>query len=133
MALNFEVDTSDYLGFKYEEYLNNLQSLAMSKPSEYYKLRQDVLSVLKQEVVEKVYKSYYTLLTTGVIGAKAPMGEYKPHYPQQLASQFALSASKTVNEILDKCLDIILPVNHLDVAKLRLRQKGDASQIDITP
>ena len=39
MAQNFEVDTSDYMGFKYEEYLNELMSIAMSKPSEYYKIR----------------------------------------------------------------------------------------------
>ena len=129
--LNFEVDTSDYLGFLYEEYINDLQALAMSKPSDYYTLRRNVLKALKQKVVEDVYKSYYGLLTTGKINNVDVMGGRSPSYPQQLSSKFALSASKTVNEILDKCLEIVLPENHLDVANLRLNKKGSASQIDV--
>ena len=31
---NFEIDTNDYLGFEYEEYLNNVNAMAISKPSE---------------------------------------------------------------------------------------------------
>ena len=48
MAQNFQVDTSEYLGFKYEEYLNNLMAVAMSKPSDYYKIRADTLKELKR-------------------------------------------------------------------------------------
>ena len=53
-----------------------------------------------------------------------------PCYPQQKASQFSLAASKTINEILNSALDIILPANHLDVAKMKLTQKGDAARIE---
>ena len=42
MAQKFQVDTSDYLGLKYKEYLNKLMALAMSKPSNYY-IREIVL------------------------------------------------------------------------------------------
>ena len=42
---NFQVDTSDYLGFKYEEYLNNLTALAMSTPSAYYEIRAGTLKL----------------------------------------------------------------------------------------
>lgn len=130
MAQNFQVDTSDYLGFQYEEYLNELMALAVSKPSEYYKIRAETLKLLKQVVVKTVYDTYYGLLTKGTIGAATPLGELVPHYPQQKASQFALGASKTINEILNSALDIILPPNHLDVAKLKLTQKGEAAKID---
>jgi len=54
----------------------------------------------------------------------------KPFYPQQKASQFSLAASKTINEILNSALDIILPANHLDVAKMKLTQKGEAGRIE---
>ena len=127
---NFQVDTSDYLGFQYEEYLNDLMALAVSKPSEYYKIRSNTLKLLKQVVVKAVYDTYYELLTNGTIAGDSPLGDLKPHYPQQKASQFALSASKTINDILNSALDIILPPNHLDVAKLKLSQKGEASKID---
>ena len=55
MAQNFQVDTSDYMGFKYEEYLNELMSIAVSKPSEYYKMRSDTLKLLKQGIITQIY------------------------------------------------------------------------------
>ena len=130
MAQNFQVDTSDYLGFQYEEYLNELMALAVSKPSEYYNTRAATLKLLKQVVVKTVYDTYYGLLTKGTIAGQSPLGDLVPHYPQQKASQFALGASKTINDILNSALDIILPANHLDVAKLKLTQKGEAAKID---
>ncbi len=130
MSQNFEVDTSDYLGFQYEEYLNELMSIAVSKPSEYYKMRSDTLKQLKQVVVKTVYNTYYGLLTKGTINNASPLNGLVPHYPQQKASQFALGASKTINDILNSALDIILPSNHLDVAKLKLTEKGNASKIE---
>jgi len=135
MAQNFQIDTSDYLGFQYEEYLNNLMAVAMSTPKIYYDMRANTLKELKQVVVKTVYDTYYNLLTKGTINGKntlvdAAGNALTPHYPQQNASQFAISASKTINEILNKALDIILPSNHLDVAKLKLTQKGEASKIE---
>ena len=130
MAQNFEVDTSDYLGFQYEEYLNEVMAIAMSTPAIYYKMRADTLKALKQVVVKQVYESYYKLLTLGEINGTNTLNKLVPHYPQQKASQFALGASKTINEILNSALDIILPSNHLDVAKLKLTQKGEASKIE---
>ena len=130
MAQNFEVDTSDYLGFQYEEYLNNVMAIAMSKPAEYYRMRAATLKALKQVVVKQVYETYYKLLTIGQINGTNTLDGLIPHYPQQKASQFALGASKTINEILNSALDIILPSNHLDVAKLKLTQKGEAGKIE---
>ena len=130
MAQNFQVDTSDYMGFKYEEYLNKLMSLAMSKPSEYYQIRSDTLKALKQGIITQIYTTYYTLLTKGTINATNTLAGLVPCYPQQKASQFSLAASKTINEILNSALDIILPANHLDVAKMKLTEKSSATRID---
>ena len=130
MAQNFEVNTSDCLGFQYEEYLNNVMAIAMSTPAKYYQMRADTLKELKQIVVNQVYETYYKLITTGKVNGKDPLGGLIPHYPQQKAPQFALQASKTINEILNSALDIILPPNHLDLAKIKLTQKGEASKIE---
>ena len=70
MAQNFQVDTSDYLGFQYEEYLNEVMAIAMSTPAVYYKMRADTLKALKQVVVKQVYESYFNLLTLGEINGK---------------------------------------------------------------
>ena len=128
MSQNFQVNTSDYLGFEYEEYLNKLMALAMSKPAAYYEIRSQTLAALKKVVVENIYKEYYSLLTTKALtGSNPPL---TPKYPQQKASQFALAASKTINEILNSALDIILPANHLDVAKLKLTERGNVTKFE---
>ena len=127
---NFEVDTSDYLGFQYEEYLNELMAIAISTAAIYYKMRAETLKALKQVVIKQVYESYYNLLTLGEVNKKISLNNLIPHYPQQKAIQFALGASKTINEILKSALDIILLANHLDVAKLKLTQKGEAEKIE---
>ena len=128
MSQNFQVNTSDYLGFEYEEYLNKLMALAMSKPAAYYEIRSQTLAGLKKVVVESIYREYYELLTTrALIGSNPAL---TPKYPQQKASQFALAASKTINEILNSALDIILPANHLDVAKLKLTERGNVTKFE---
>ena len=130
MPQNFEVDTSDYMGFRYEEYLNELMAIAMSEPKKYYKMRSETLKELKQGIITQVYNTYYKLLTTGKVGTVDTLEGLEPCYPQQKASQFSLAASKTINEILNSALDIILPANHLDVAKMKLTQKGEAGRIE---
>ena len=128
MSQNFQVNTSDYLGFEYEEYLNKLMALAMSKPAEYYEVRSQTLAALKKTVVENIYTEYYKLLTSQPLTGSNPA--LTPNYPQQKASQFALAASKTINEILNSALDIILPANHLDVAKLKLTERGNVTKFE---
>jgi hypothetical protein len=128
MSQNFQVNTNDYLGFEYEEYLNKLMALAMSKPAEYYEIRSKTLAELKKVVVSAVYTEYYELLTIKPLPGSLPA--LIPHYPQQKAGQFALAASKTINEILNSALDIILPANHLDVAKLKLTERGNVTKFE---
>ena len=65
------------------------------------------------------------------MNGKTTLNNLGSYYPQQRASQFALGASKSINKILNSALDIILPANHLDVAKLKLTQKGEASKLKL--
>ena len=126
---NFEIDTNDYLGFEYEEYLNSINAMAISKPSEYYALRARILKDVKKKAVKEVYDVYYKLLTTQDFG-KYNGVDLVPHYPTQKASKFALEASATTNAILNKALEIVLPANYADIANSKLKQKGEAGRID---
>ena len=126
---NFEINTDDYLGFEYEEYLNNINAMAISKPSDYYKMRAELLARVKKKVVKDVYDAYYKLLTS------EPIGNFNgkdliPHYPTQKASKFALEASATTNAILNKALEIVLPIDYSNIANQKLVQKGEAGKID---
>lgn len=129
---NFKINTDNYLAFEYEEYKEALQALALSQPSEYYKLRKNVLSSLKKGIIKQVFETYYNLLTSGTISGEdhfTTAGVPAPHYPNQKASEFALGASKTINHILDECLDIILPANHLAIAHGNLIKKAEGELV----
>ena len=60
-------------------------------------------------MVKEVYTAYYTLLTTQQVGTfnNQPL---IPHYPTQKASKFALEVSATTAAILNKALEILLPI-----------------------
>ena len=61
----FYIETSDFLGFKYEQFRNELYALALSKPSDYFKLRKEVLETVKNQAIQDMYKQFYNLLSKG--------------------------------------------------------------------
>ena len=103
--------------------------MAISKPSDYYKMRAELLARVKKKVVKDVYDAYYKLLTSEPIG-KFNGQDLIPHYPTQKASKFALEASATTNAILNKALEIVLPIDYSNIANQKLVQKGEAGKID---
>ena len=62
---NFKIDPSDYRGIEHEEFRTNLLNLALTRPTEYNKLRMMVLKKVKKAAVESQYSIYYYLLTDG--------------------------------------------------------------------
>ena len=131
MAERFQIETDDYLGFKYEEYKNDLYAMALSKPSEYFTLRKKVLQKVKTEAIGDIYKSFFNILSKGTDKAGAQIividgvGPAAPSYPQQEVSKIALKAARTLDEILEQVIDIILPANFKDLANSRAVQKSD--------
>lgn len=126
MANTFEIDVSDYLGTNYNEYINDIKTLAITQPSAYANLRKGVIQDLKVGLLSECYKKYYNLLTTG--SDFSSLGGREPSYPKQKASEFALKATKQLNEILDEALAIVLPKGSQDFAHLQntLKAVGEA-------
>ena len=128
MTTRFEVDTNDYLGFKYEEYRNEMYALALSKPSDYFKLRKDVLGKVKNEAIKDIYSSFFNVLSLGRDRAgRVPIVvsgglEYQPGYPQQEVSKIALKAARTLDSLLDEVINIILPADFKKLASSRLEE-----------
>ena len=54
---------------------------------------------------------------------------FKPAYPNQSITEFALGAAKTLDKICDECIEIIIPMNYRDLAESRLARKGEAERI----
>ena len=47
---NFKIDPSDYRGIEHEEFRTNLLNLALTRPTEYNKLRMNVLKKGKESI-----------------------------------------------------------------------------------
>ena len=136
--MNWKVDVSNYMGHKYEAYKNKLLAKAMTKPSEYYDAQSYVIETLNTEIAELVYQIFYDLLTEGILPGGGALGPnqlkigtevVKPNWPSQAASAFALNASNEIDDIISKCVEIILPKDHLDIAKMKLNEKSKSLTI----
>ena len=132
MATNdFKIDTGDYLGIKYESFKDEMLALALAEPSEYFKLRKSVLATVKQQAVEDQFRIYYILLTSGtdkeggeIIPRSAGIrddtaAKFRPNYPKQLTSQFALGAAKTIDKIAEEAVEILLPKDYKSISQDR--------------
>jgi hypothetical protein len=129
MSNDFKIDTGDYLGIKYESFKDEMLALALAEPSEYFKLRKSVLATVKQQAVEDQFRIYYNLLTSGtdkegIIPRSAGIrdetaAKFRPNYPKQLTSQFALGAAKTIDKIAEEAVEILLPKDYKSISQDR--------------
>ena len=133
-AMNWKVNVSDYMGHKYEQYKAKLYGLALTKPSDYFDFKSSVIGKLNQLIAEYVYKIFFNLLTEGVLPDKSPLRigttTIKPCWPGQAATAYSLDASNEIDKIIIKCVDIILPASHLDIANLQLKENSKTLGIE---
>ena len=141
---NFKLDTSDYLGIDHAAFRDDMLALALSKPSEYFQLRKNVLAAVKRNAVANIYKTYYALLTEGkdaegnillrgdfATGITEPtVRAFNPKYPKQKVNEFALGATETIDKIAEDAIEILLPRGYEDIAKERSSTKGKARLIE---
>lgn len=125
MAQTFEVDPDNFLGFQHDEYKNACYALAISKPEEYYKMRSEVHSSIKREALKDLYATFYHVLSSGtkkdgttkIVNTPVP-----PNYPAQKASDLALDACATLMPVVERVIDILLPMHGTEVAQKRLAE-----------
>jgi hypothetical protein len=135
MAMNFQINPTDYLGHDHEVFKTKLMELALSEPKKYFELRRDVLVAVKKQAVDDAYKTYYYLLTNGgikdgsvsIINGRPSAGHidggFKPSMPMQKVNEFALKAAKTLDSIAEECIEMIMPADYRQIAENRTVQK----------
>jgi len=118
MAMNFQINPTDYLGHDHEVFKTKLMELALSEPKKYFELRRDVLTAVKKQAVDDAYNTYYHLLTIGKLknGATDLLngtnsnayvdGGFVPCMPMQKVNEFALKAAKTLHAIAEECIEM---------------------------
>ena len=132
---NFKVKPSDYLGSSHEANKADMMQIALSNPSEYFKLRKVALEKIKAAAVNQQYNIYYHLLTLGKIpngvdsvvagsGLQADtVTKFQPNVPRQQVNDFALKAAKTIDAIAEEAIELTLPSNYKKIAEDRQVQR----------
>ena len=132
---NFKVKPSDYLGSGHEAYKADMMQIALSTPSEYFKLRKVALEKIKAAAVNQQYNIYYHLLTLGktpngvdsVVAGSGLQGDtvtkFQPNVPRQQVNDFALKAAKTIDALAEEAIELILPSNYKKIPEDRQVQR----------
>ena len=133
-TMDWKVDVANYMGHKYEQYKNKLNTKAMTKPSAYYETQSKVMEELNERIAQYVYQVFYDLLTNGILPSKEKLKidgtELQPSWPSQAATKFALEASNEIDAIISKCVEIILPKSILDISKMQMAEKSKTLGIE---
>ena len=132
----FYINIRNELGLDYKRIRGDLLALSLSKPSNYYDLRTKVISEVTEALVQEVYTMFWELLRNGVI--KGGQLEYVPiaggsksfipQLPEHAINQFATKAARTIEDICEEAVSLILPDDYLQLSQNRqkdiLRSKG---------
>jgi hypothetical protein len=132
----FFIDIKNELGLDYKRVRGDLLALSLSKPSNYYDLRTKVISGVTEKMVEVIYMMFWELLRNGKIESnqiafKNLVGDdtaFVPQLPEHLINQFATKAARTIEDICEEAVALILPDDYLQLSQNRqkdiLRSKG---------
>jgi hypothetical protein len=132
----FFIDIKNELGLDYKRTRGDLLALSLSKPSNYYDLRTFIISGVTEKMVETIYGMFWELLRNGKIGTdpttyKNVTGgdvRFIPNLPEHLINQFATKAARTIEDLCEEAVQLILPDDYLQLSQNRqkdiLRSKG---------
>lgn len=130
----FRIDPVNELGLDFQRTRSRALGIALSKPEDYYDLRQTMVSEIVEYLVENTYDAYYNLLTTGITPAGKALTygaedvPFNPNLPTSVVNKFALRSASAIKDIAEEAIDEILPVDYNALAerasKSVLRAKG---------
>ena len=131
---NFKLNTSNYIGFEYKKYLNEMKSKALTQPTEYAKLRNNAIEQLSDLMSKQWYDLTYEILTEGGakvgtidIDLKLPKDDegkvIRPSYPAQELAKLALSHTETIVDMMDEIVDLLVPEKFLGTALSQIEAK----------
>jgi hypothetical protein len=131
----FKIQVNDVLGIDHSAYRAKVYALALSDPSKYYRIREQIVSAIKDTAVKNIYEIIYSFLKDGVAGPgisleSANMIGCKPKYPSSKINTIALGAAESLDNIIEETIKICLPANYDDIAQKKLTQKGEALSLE---
>jgi hypothetical protein len=134
----FDINPTNYLGHDYAIYVSTLQELALSKPAEYFKLRRQMVTAVKSKLATSFFQDINSILKTGKMesGSKEhiwngnPTGAtLQPKYPSQKVADLCLSATATLDGILEEVCEILMPSSLTRVLGEKLNATGQSNLV----
>ena len=144
---NFRIDPANALGIEADQTRSKLIALALSKPENYYKLRDTAVNSITKNLAVTIYDMYWDILTEGLVpamaDAEAPeLGfrdtgvegayqlcfpevagspyageEFKPKIPEKEVNIICSKISDQIRQIARNIIEEIMPMNHLEMAQ----------------
>ena len=125
---------TDYLGISYQLYCNEIYSLSISQPTQYYTLRNNLLKQLNEVLLTNTHNIIFDILRYGQIGKVSFTHNIKPNYPAELCNKISMDIAKAYQIEVLKIIRILLPPDNDSLAKSSMSTKTLANSIDrVTP
>ena len=132
---NWRIDPNQYLGHDFEDFQNILQAFSLTSPKGYLMMKSEVAKKLKRDAIRNLYNTMFTVFQKGLDGSGRPLfvidGEVRqPRYPLGHTNEFVLSASETMDSILKKMLEILMPERYTQLTAASLGKIGNSAILD---
>ena len=128
-------DPNDVLNLQYKKYKMSLYSTSLAKPSEYFKLKEQLTDKLKTKLVTDLYLTVYSLLRRGVIieggnevfvcGKNDDGTDRVPGYASAEVNKISLQITATFDDFLEDIINILMPPSFLQLADNQLVKKSE--------
>ena len=132
---NFRIDPNQYLGHDFEDFQNNLQAFSLTNPKGYLQMKTEVGKKLKRDAIRNLYNTMFTVFQKGLDSNGRPLfivdGQaLQVKYPLGHTNEFVLSASQTMDSILKKMLEILMPERYTQLTTASLGKIGNSAILD---
>jgi hypothetical protein len=132
----FFININNEIGLNYKRVRGNLLALSLSKPSNYYDLRTKIVDKITEKSVQDIYLRFFNILRNGVVDGdqisydeiSGRLTAFVPQLPEHLINEFANKCARTIEEMCEECINLILPEDYLQLSQNRqkdiLKAKG---------
>ena len=126
----FRVAPENILGLGAQKFKSKLLALALSEPSTYFELRDEVYQKIVETNVELSYNLYWDILTKGMVGedqirVQKRNGDnfnFTPNLPESEVNTFALEVAEAVKDIAERAVETVMPMEYKDLAVRRSKE-----------
>ena len=144
-ADNFKIDPANYLGLEYNSFRTKLYKLALTNTEKYFEIRENLIKKIELDAIGNLYDSFHNALTKGVANDGSPLFpigsssgglfggsssvNISPGYPSQKVAELCLSASATLNELIENIISILMPSDYTQIMNKKLAEIGNAKTL----